>query len=83
MQRLLIINLIHAAETGIGLHELEASRTHRDRQCWAPLLRWLEKSEENPDRWVSATRSTQLGRQGHPKGLSRRYDLNSTSLFFP
>jgi chromosome partitioning protein len=55
-------NLIYASESGIGIHELEESRTHRDRECWAPLLRWLEKPEENPNRWVSVTRGRQISR---------------------
>ena len=49
-------NHIYAAESGIGIHELGGARTHRDRECWASLLEWLENPEENPSRWVSATR---------------------------
>ena len=55
-------NHIYAAESGIGIHELEASRTRRDRECWASLLEWLEKSEENPSQGFSATWGRQIGR---------------------
>jgi len=35
-------NHIRAAEQGLAIHELEASRSLPDRERWAPLIQWLE-----------------------------------------
>lgn len=48
-------NHIYSAESGIGIHELEEPSTCRDRECWASLLDWLEKPEDNPHHWTSST----------------------------
>ena len=35
-------NYIHAAERGIGIHEMWDKRTDSDKAQWRPLIRWLE-----------------------------------------
>lgn len=35
-------NYVHAAERGIGIHEMWDKRTDSDKQEWRPLVRWLE-----------------------------------------
>jgi len=35
-------NYIHAAERGIGIHEMWDKRTDSDKAQWRPLTRWLE-----------------------------------------
>lgn len=35
-------NYVHAAERGIGIHEMWDKRTEADKAQWRPLLRWLE-----------------------------------------
>lgn len=35
-------NYIHAAERGIGIHEMWDKRTDTDKAQWRPLIRWLE-----------------------------------------
>lgn len=35
-------NYVHAAERGIGIHEMWDKRTDSDKQQWRPLVRWLE-----------------------------------------
>jgi len=35
-------NYMRATELGIGVHDLDQSRTRVDRQQWQPLLAWLE-----------------------------------------
>lgn len=35
-------NYERAAELGVGIHDLEGSRSHTDRDQWRPLLAWLE-----------------------------------------
>lgn len=35
-------NYIRAAETGIGLHEMQPERAHPDVAQWAPLVAWVE-----------------------------------------
>lgn len=35
-------NYIRAAETGIGLHEMQQERVHPDVAQWAPLVAWIE-----------------------------------------
>lgn len=37
---------VRAGERGLGLHELDPTRTLRDREQWAPLLAWLEQRPE-------------------------------------
>jgi len=39
-------NHIRAAEQGLAIHELEASRSRPDRECWAPLIEWLNAADE-------------------------------------
>lgn len=53
-------NHLTAAESGIGIHELDQPRTHRDLECWVSLLDWLEKPGENPHRWSSAIEHRQM-----------------------
>jgi len=36
---------IHAAERGLGIHELHSRRTKTDLRLWEPLLDWLEECE--------------------------------------
>lgn len=35
-------NYVHAAERGIGIHEMWDKRTDSDKSQWRPLVRWLE-----------------------------------------
>lgn len=35
-------NYVHAAERGIGIHEMWDKRTEADKAQWRPLVRWLE-----------------------------------------
>ncbi len=35
-------NYVHAAERGIGIHEMWDKRTESDKAQWRPLVRWLE-----------------------------------------
>ena len=35
-------NYVHAAERGIGIHEMWDKRTEADKAQWRPLMRWLE-----------------------------------------
>lgn len=35
-------NYVHAAERGIGIHEMWDKRTDSDKEQWKPLTRWLE-----------------------------------------
>lgn len=35
-------NYVHAAERGIGIHEMWDKRTEDDKASWRPLTRWLE-----------------------------------------
>lgn len=44
-------NYIRAAEQGLGIHELEGSRTAPDRERWSPLVAWLDElAADLPDR---------------------------------
>jgi chromosome partitioning protein len=38
-------NYVHAAERGIGIHEMWDRRADSDRLQWQPVLKWLEGSE--------------------------------------
>lgn len=38
-------NYVHAAERGIGIHEMWDKRTDSDKTQWRPLTRWLEDAE--------------------------------------
>lgn len=38
-------NYIRAAETGIGLHEMQQERVHPDLAQWAPLVAWVESRD--------------------------------------
>jgi chromosome partitioning protein len=38
-------NYVHAAERGIGIHEMWDKRTDSDKAQWRPLIRWLEDVE--------------------------------------
>ena len=37
-------NHIRAAEQGLGIHELESARAAPDRERWAPLIDWLDRT---------------------------------------
>lgn len=38
-------NYVHAAEQGIGIHELKGERAVKDRIQWKALIKWLEESD--------------------------------------
>ena len=38
-------NYVHAAERGIGIHELWDRRAEGDKLQWQPILEWLEGSD--------------------------------------
>lgn len=40
-------NYVHAAERGIGIHEMWDKRTDSDKAQWRPLVRWLEDVNVN------------------------------------
>jgi len=40
-------NYVHAAERGIGIHEMWDKRTESDKAQWRPLVRWLEDIDLN------------------------------------
>ena len=37
-------NYVHAAEQGIGIHELKRNQVVKDRIQWKPLIKWLEEN---------------------------------------
>jgi chromosome partitioning protein len=37
---------ITAAETGVGIHEMDEHATHFEREQWAPLIQWLGRQAE-------------------------------------
>lgn len=39
-------NYVHAAERGIGIHEMWDRRTEDDKAQWRSLIRWLEEGEK-------------------------------------
>ena len=41
-------NYIHAAERGLGIHELAPSRVFHDVELWEPLVRWLASKRSLP-----------------------------------
>jgi len=41
-------NYVHAAEWGLGLHELKPQRVERDLCQWEPLLAWVERRFQAP-----------------------------------
>jgi len=41
-------NYVHAAERGLGIHEMAPSRTERDLEMWDVLLRWLNSKRSLP-----------------------------------
>ncbi|MBL1278517.1 MAG: AAA family ATPase [Ectothiorhodospiraceae bacterium] len=41
-------NYIRAAEQGLGVHELEKTRTAADQERWAPLVAWLDVVDPLP-----------------------------------
>lgn len=43
-------NYVHAAERGIGIHEMWDKRTDSDKTQWRPLTRWLEDVEVNREK---------------------------------
>ena len=47
-------NYVHAAERGIGIHEMWDRRAENDRAQWLPILNWLEGDEVV---WESETSS--------------------------
>lgn len=59
-------NHIRAAEQGLGIHELEPSRTAPDLERWAPLLDWLDQAAGNltsrPTSLVTPIGAGMLGR---------------------
>lgn len=50
-------NYINAAYDGIGIHEMQGSRTDRDLKDWAPLTEWLESRPVTPVQLVHGFRS--------------------------
>ena len=42
-------NYIHAAQAGLGLHEMKGASLHKDLAQWKQLIRWLEPQEESTD----------------------------------
>jgi chromosome partitioning protein len=36
---------MRAAELGLGIHELQGSRSEAERERWEPLVRWLDEAE--------------------------------------
>ena len=36
-------NYVHAAEQGLGVHELLQSQTLKDLEAWAPMIGWIEQ----------------------------------------
>lgn len=43
-------NYVHAAERGIGIHEMWDKRTDSDKAQWRPLTRWLEDVKANREK---------------------------------
>jgi chromosome partitioning protein len=41
-------NYVHAAEQGIGIHEMPRSRVQKDIERWQPILSWLETRLDSP-----------------------------------
>lgn len=41
-------NYVHAAEQGLGIHELSHSQALKDLESWAPLIGWLEQRMATP-----------------------------------
>ena len=41
-------NSVHAAELGIGIHELSTHSARQDKQDWEPLIQWLEQRAAQP-----------------------------------
>ena len=41
-------NYVHAAELGIGIHELDTRSARQDTQDWEPLIQWLEERTAQP-----------------------------------
>lgn len=41
-------NYIHAAQWGMGIHELQGPRYKQDHEHWEPLVRWLEEGIQPP-----------------------------------
>ena len=48
-------NYIRAAETGIGLHEMQPERSHPDVAQWAPLVAWVESRGMPASKGVEAS----------------------------
>jgi chromosome partitioning protein len=42
-------NYIHAAQAGVGLHEMSRATLDKDLVQWKKLIRWLEPEEASPD----------------------------------
>jgi chromosome partitioning protein len=40
------LNYVRAAEMGIGVHEMKSYLAQEDREQWAPLIKWLDRSAE-------------------------------------
>ncbi len=41
-------NYVHAAELGLGIHELAHAQAEKDLETWAPLIDWLEQRMGTP-----------------------------------
>lgn len=41
-------NYVHAAEQGLGIHELPQAQTAKDLESWAPLIDWVEQRMATP-----------------------------------
>lgn len=40
-------NYVFAAQQGVGIHELDRRRAHRDAPCWDRIVEWLEQESES------------------------------------
>jgi len=41
------LNYVRASEMGLGVHELKTYLANEDREQWAPLVEWLDRSDTN------------------------------------
>lgn len=51
-------NYVHAAASGIGIHELDTRSAHQDTRDWEPLTQWLEQRSSQPDSSTTAATQT-------------------------
>ena len=47
-------NYVHAAERGMGIHEMWDSRVGKDKAQWEPVLDWLEEKPSDDRKYKSA-----------------------------